>query len=58
MKTWKSKNYYLYHILTMINELKMGILTVLNVLGNNFYVYAPIFKIQSSKLVRIVSETD
>ena len=24
----------------------------------NFYVYAPIFKIQSSKLVRIVSETD
>ena len=28
------------------------------VLGPNFYVYAPIFKIRSSKLVRIVSETD
>ena len=28
------------------------------VLGPNFYVYASIFKIQSSKLVRIVSETD
>ena len=27
-------------------------------LGPNFYVYAPIFKIRSSKLVRIVSETD
>ena len=27
------------------------------VLGPNFYVYAPIFKIQSSKLVRIVLET-
>ena len=28
------------------------------ILGPNFYVYAPIFKIRSSKLVRIVSETD
>ena len=28
------------------------------VLGPNFYVYATIFKIRSSKLVRIVSETD
>ena len=28
------------------------------VLGPNFYVYASIFKIWSSKLVRIVSETD
>ena len=28
------------------------------VLTPNFYVYAPIFKIRSSKLVRIVSETD
>ena len=28
------------------------------VLGPNFYVYAPIFKIRSYKLVRIVSETD
>ena len=28
------------------------------VLGPNFYVYGPIFKIRSSKLVRIVSETD
>ena len=27
-------------------------------LGNNFYVWAPIFKIRSSKLVRIESETD
>ena len=26
-KTWKSKKYYLYHLLIMINELKMGILT-------------------------------
>ena len=29
-----------------------------NCLGPNFFDYAPIFKIQSSKLVRIVSETD
>jgi hypothetical protein len=28
------------------------------VLGPNFFVYAPIFKIRSSKLVRIVSKTD
>ena len=28
------------------------------VLGPNFFVYGPIFKIQSFKLVRIVSETD
>ena len=28
------------------------------VFGPNFYVYARIFKIRSSKLVRIVSETD
>ena len=28
------------------------------VLGPNFYVYPPIFKIRSSKLIRIVSETD
>ena len=28
------------------------------ILGPNFYVYAPIFKIRSSKLVRIVSEND
>ena len=27
-------------------------------LGPNFFVYAPILKIRSSKLVRIVSETD
>ena len=30
----------------------------LPVLGPNFYVYAPIFKIRSSRLVRIVSEID
>ena len=30
----------------------------LPVLGPNFFVYEPIFKIRSSKLVRIVSETD
>ena len=35
-KTWKSKKYFLYYLLTIINELK----------------------IRSSKLVRIVSETD
>jgi hypothetical protein len=29
-----------------------------SVLGPPFYVHAPIFKIRSSKLVRIVSETD